>query len=731
MIKIHIILIQILISLFIFSCSSEKNKTLECPKINIIADFPKDAQIYLLTDFNNWTLTNPMEYKNSRWEISLNLDSGNYGYLFYSKKDKKQYFDKKNQLTIYKDGIKSSRLIVENCKYPKLELKNIKIDKDSYSFEVNYSALNDISLKNSKIYLNGHITTNFLYKNKKFYINNKNIKTGKYSYLFKIKDKSGLASKSLFVPIWIENKEFTWKDAIIYQIMTDRFKNGNPNNDAPIPNIDKKANWQGGDYAGIIQKLDDNYFTNLGINTIWISSPILNTSKAGKGMGGDTRYYAPYHSYWPIATGYTDFQHLDDINSPLETHFGTKAELTELINKAHNKNIRVLFDVIPNHVHTDSYMWKNYNSQNWFHLDKNGDPYICGWEQPITCWFNRYLADINHKNIDASMFVINHLIWLAKEYNIDGFRIDAVRLMIPEFTETLNYYIKQELETTNIKFYTIGENFTSEVENDIAFDIIGEYLGENRLTGLFNFPLFHELSRTFFLQNETLTDFETFLRQNITKFQDSYYENAIMGNFLGNHDLARAISVANGDFTINQTNGGQLANERVWQNEVVTPTNPITYKKLTMAQTILFTLPDIPIIYQGDEFGMPGANDPDNRRMMYFNDKLSNLQASTLTKFKKITKLRNEHHSAKSKNFKTLFLSDNTWAYYKKTDDDFIIVIVNKGGDINITLQLNSLNLDNNTYLFNIFNGSQYLINNNQVKLIIKQMESIILIKKQ
>ncbi len=727
-VNMNILLIQVLISLFILSCSSEKNEIFECPKINITANFPKNAQIYLLADFNNWTLTSPMEYKNFQWETSLSLPPGNYGYLFYSKKDKKRYFDKNNQLTIYKDDIKSSKLTVEDCKYPHLKLKRFQKDKNSYSFTVEYSGINSIDLKNSKIYLNDKITNDFLYKDKKFHINKKNIKKGKYTYLFKIRDKLGLASKSLFIPIWIENKEFSWKDAIIYQIMTDRFKNGNLNNDAPILNIDKKANWQGGDYTGIIQKLNDNYFTNLGINTIWLSSPILNTSKAGKGMGNDNRYYAPYHSYWPIATGYTDFQHLDNINSPLEPHFGTKTELTELINKAHSKNIRVLFDVIPNHVHTDSYMWQNYNAQNWFHLDKNQNPYICGWEQPIVCWFNRYLADINHKNNDATMFVINHLIWLAKEYNVDGFRIDAVRLMIPEFTENFNYYIKKELETTGIKFYTIGENFTSEVENDIAFDIIGEYLGENKLTGLFNFPLFHELSRTFLLQNESFIEFEEFLIKNITKFQNKYYKDAIMGNFIGNHDLARAISIANNDFTPNQTNGGSLANERVWRNEVTTPDNITAFKKLTMTQTLLFTLPDIPVIYQGDEFGLPGANDPDNRRMMIFAPDLTELQTNTLQKFKKLTNLRNKHNSTKSKNFTTLFLTENTWAYYKKDEEDFIIVIVNTGEDIDIELQLDNLNLDNNTYLFNIFNGNSYLVENNQIKLRIKQMESIVLI---
>ena len=717
-----------------YSCDTEKERINDCANINFSFEANSDEEMYLIGDFNNWQLNKPMsyDYNSKSWKTSRVLTQGNHAYLFHSKKNKKQFFDPNNPLTMYANGIKNSRLVVENCSHPKLNVKSLKINpsNSAYDLEVEYKGIKAIDLKESRIYLNGELTKDFSYKNNRFYFSKSGLSEGKYTYLLKVRDKSGFAAKSLFVPIWLENKKFAWKNASIYQIFTDRFKNGDTSNDNPVPDVHKKANWQGGDYAGIIQKIDDNYFTDLGINTIWISSPILNTKKAGKGMGGDTRYYSAYHSYWPVATGYNDYRKLD-YDSPLEDHFGTDKELKSLVNKAHKKGIRVLFDVIPNHAHTDSYIWQNYNNNAWFHLQEDGSPYICGWEMPIICWFNRYLADIDHKNVEASMFVIEHLLWLAKEYNIDGFRIDAVRLMITEFTETLNYYIKEELETTGIQFYTIGENFTSEMESELAFDVIGEYLGENRLIGLFNFPLFHEISRTFFLQNETLIEFENFLQKNIDKFQKDYYEDAIMGNFLGNHDLARAISVANMDFDENETNGGHLANTRVWSNEVVVPINPLSYKKLTMAQTIMLSLADIPIIYQGDEFGFPGANDPDNRRMMTFDSELSDLQKDTLEKFKKILKTRNNHSSAKVREFTTLVLNKDLWAYYKKDklNNNYMIVIVNRGENSDITLPLNDLNIENNTSLLNIFNNNTYEVKNNQIKLSIKQMETIILIK--
>ena len=83
----------------------------------------------------------------------------------------------------------------------------------------------------------------------------------------------------------ILNEQFkNWGDAIIYSIMIDRFNDGDATNNNPVehPELSFKANYQGGDLKGIIDKLEDGYFDSLGVNTFWISPIVDNTNNAYK-----------------------------------------------------------------------------------------------------------------------------------------------------------------------------------------------------------------------------------------------------------------------------------------------------------------------------------------------------------------------------------------------------------------------------------------------------------------
>ncbi len=716
------IMFLLLIIFMFISCDENKQTELKCSGVIVKTKARADDDIYIRGSFNGWQLSTPMIYKDGEWSIELFLPPDDYGYQFYSKTNDKWFMDDKNPLTIYINNAVSSRLIVENCKYPSLELVNRPIiNNKSYSFQIKFNkgVLNsDIDLSKSNITLNGEkINVNYDETSNIISVSNTVIENGKYSYLFKIKDKNNFAAKTLFVPIWIEDIAFKWEDSFIYQIMTDRFLNGDLNNDNPIADVDVKANWQGGDFKGIIQKIDDNYFTDLGINAIWISSPLRNTQNKGKGMGGDPRYYAAYHSYWPITTGWNDFIQFKQFDSPIEPHFGTSDELKELVEKAHKKGIRVLFDFVPNHVHTESDLWKNYQNLDWFN-----PLYVCGWEKPIECWFTEYLADFNHKNIDAMNTLINHLIWLIQEYNIDGLRLDAIRLMVLDFTSTLKTFIQREIITTGIPFYMVGETFTA----DNGWDEIGYYLGEDKLDGQFDFPLFHHTARTFYLNNETFTSFNDFLIENDSRYQEDYYEKALMSNFLGNHDLCRALSLANGDFD-GSSQGGALAHQKVWENSPIIPENEEPFKRLRLAQTFLFSVKGIPTIYQGDEFGMPGANDPDNRRMMTFNNTLTTFQQKTLEHVQKLGNFRKEHKALRYGERINLFIESDFWVFAMKYQDDIVIFAFNKSS-VAVTKEINltQLNLSKNS-LINLFDGSIINLNNNKITITVNSFESVVL----
>ena len=130
---------------------------------------------------------------------------------------------------------------------------------------------------------------------------------------------------------------FVWESANVYFLLTDRFLNGNPNNDNLIKRdkpTAKLRGFEGGDIRGIIQKLDEGYFTNLGINAIWMT-PIVEQIHGSVDEGTGNTY--GFHGYWT-----KDWTALDP-------SYGTRQDLKELVDKAHAKGIRIMLDAVINH----------------------------------------------------------------------------------------------------------------------------------------------------------------------------------------------------------------------------------------------------------------------------------------------------------------------------------------------------------------------------------------------
>ena len=130
---------------------------------------------------------------------------------------------------------------------------------------------------------------------------------------------------------------FVWEGANLYFLLVDRFKNGNPTKTTYFNRTKTPAKlrgFEGGNIKGIIQKIDDNYFTNLGINVIWLT-PIVEQIHDGVDEGTGLSY--GFHGYWT-----RDWTALDP-------NFGTKADLAKLVEKAHAKGIRIMLDAVINH----------------------------------------------------------------------------------------------------------------------------------------------------------------------------------------------------------------------------------------------------------------------------------------------------------------------------------------------------------------------------------------------
>ncbi len=450
--------------------------------------------------------------------------------------------------------------------------------------------------------------------------------------------------------------DFDWRDAVIYFVFVDRFLNGDPSNDGGV-GVPSETEWQGGDWAGVTQKIEEGYFEDLGVNVLWLSVPMDNTDAVG--LGTDGRDYSAYHAYWPT-----------DLNAT-EEHFGTMAELQQLIDTAHEHGLKVLFDYAMNHVHADSPVYTE--NPQWFWPNDNGAGGDCvcgsgcGWDgaDGRRCWFTDYLPDFDFTNEAARDFsVSNALQWIA-DTGVDGFRLDAVKHIEDAWLLDLRERVTAEVEPeTGEHFYMVGETFTGNV------DTIAYYVNADMLDGQFDFPLRMEMARTVLMRQGSMTDLASFLDAN-----DGRYGAGIMSTFIGNHDIPRCIHLAeDAPLWDDPWAGGK---DRAWENKPGTPTARSAFERLGNAFTILMTTPGAPLVYYGDEIGLGGAGDPDNRRFMQW-DGYSNGQQFLFDHIAALTQLRDDHPATRRGVRQTLASTADTLTYSMTFGGDELFVVLNR-----------------------------------------------------
>jgi glycosidase len=452
---------------------------------------------------------------------------------------------------------------------------------------------------------------------------------------------------------------FDWRDAVLYFVFVDRFLDGNAaNNGNATPNVQKPADYQGGDWAGVTQKIQSGYFTDLGVNVLWLSVPMDNTESSGQGSDG--HQYSAYHGYWP--------KNLDKT----EEHFGSQNELKALVDAAHKANIKVVLDYAMNHVHISSPVYAQHNDWFW-PLDINGQSCVCGspacaWDGPNAkrCWFTDYLPDFNFTNATARSFSVDNAISWVKNTGIDGFRLDAVKHIEDQWLLDLRARVTAEIEPASMEhFWMVGETFTGDR------NLIKSYVDPiNKLDGQFDFPMRVNLAKNVLMRYGTMQDLEGFLASN-----EGYYGSGIMSTFIGNHDIPRSIHFA--EDTPMWNNEWADGKDRAWSNQPNLPGNKAPFERLGNAFAILMTSVGVPLIYYGDEFGMAGAGDPDNRRMMQWSN-YSAGQSALAAEVKKLTAIRAAHASLRRGKRTPLGATADTLAYQMAYQGDVVTVVVNR-----------------------------------------------------
>jgi cyclomaltodextrinase len=458
----------------------------------------------------------------------------------------------------------------------------------------------------------------------------------------------------------------TLNDNIIYCMMIDRFYDGDKSNDKPIvhDSLFAPANYEGGDLQGIIDKLDEGYFDKLGVNAFWISPIVDNPNDSYRENPPPHRWYTGYHGYWPI------------LSTKVEEHFGDMKLAKELVDKAHKKDIKIFLDYVAHHVHQEHWMWKDH--RDWFgtfHLP-NGKLNLRLWDEyRLTTWFEPYLPTFDYvDSYEALEFMTDNAAWWIKVTGADGFRHDAVKHVPNEFWRMLTKKLKMEIEVPEHKtLYQIGETFG-------GIDLIASYVNNGQLNAQFNFNLYDVAIPTFI---DAKASFKL-LDYQMQKSFDVFGNNNLMGNIMDSHDKIRYMAYADGDLQINDGRASEIA----WTDPPKVH-NPSSYDKLKLYLSYLLTIPGIPIIYYGDEIGMTGAADPDNRRMMRFDNQLNEYEKQTLEDVSKLIHIRKDHSALRYGDFLTLQADENLYAYLRSDMNERILTIVNKNSEpINVDLNL-------------------------------------------
>ncbi|MDR9417342.1 alpha-amylase family glycosyl hydrolase [Gracilimonas sp.] len=444
----------------------------------------------------------------------------------------------------------------------------------------------------------------------------------------------------------------TWN---MYFVLIDRFKDGNPSNTKKVddPDIHPKSNYYGGDFAGITQKIQDGYFEEMGVNTLWLS-PITLNPEGAYGLwdkGGVTTKFSGYHGYWPISS------------SKLDYRFGTEEEFRELLDVAHQNEMSVILDYVANHVHEEHLVYQN--NPDWatdLYLP-DGTLNTEKWDEyRLTTWFDTFMPTLDFSRPEVIETMTDSALYWVKEFDLDGFRHDATKHIQLEFWRTLTRKIKDSVTIpTGKRVFQIGETYGSR-------ELIASYINSGMLDSQFDFNMYDTGLNTFGQGNS----FEGFKTQLQESFNYYGYHN-LMGYISGNHDKTRFITLTSGEVAWDED--GKLAG---WTREIEYP-QAFAYDRLSMFHAFNQTIPGIPVTYQGDEYGQPGANDPDNRRWMEFDEsELTENEISNRNIYKKLTDLRTSELPLLYGDFKFHTVTENTLSYSRAYFENQVITVFNK-----------------------------------------------------
>jgi len=449
---------------------------------------------------------------------------------------------------------------------------------------------------------------------------------------------------------------------VMYLIMPDRFANGDPTNDEPTgspgsQDRSKPRAYHGGDLLGIQNHLP--YLKDLGVNTLWLTPIVKNGATEG------------YHGY-----GAVDLYAVDP-------HLGALKDYQNLVAAAHKQGMKIVFDVVPNHVGPKHPWVSNPPLPDWFHgtgqhhtdsfsplkgsfYGKAGgqgvgndlfesliDPHVSvGMKRNLTeGWFLGILPDMNTENPLVEQYLLQNSIWWAEISGLDGYRVDTFPYVGRKFWANWHTGLRRLYPFLT----TIGEVFHPDPSVTSFFaGGVRRYDGiDSGLSTVFDFPMF------FTLRDVLLRGAPTGRIADVLRHDSSYPRPEVLVPFFANHDVPRFASAE----------GSSPA-------------------KLKLAFGLTLALRGIPEIYYGDEIGMPGGGDPDNRRdfpggwIGDANDAFTESgrtrgQQEIFSYVQSLLKLRRQHPALRTGQLWHLASDESSYVFARESEEERVVVAFN------------------------------------------------------
>ncbi len=550
-------------------------------------------------------------------------------------------------------------------------------------------------------------------------------------------------SQTTNVPDWIA-------DAVFYQIFPERFRNGDLTNDPTRESLEIPSNapakweitrwtaawysrsaWErelgadfyqngvfdrryGGDLQGILDQLD--YLKELGINAIYLN-PVFYARSLHKYDGNSFHHIDPY--FGPDPAG--DLKLISEESADPTTWNWTAADklFLELIKQAHARDIRLVIDGVFNHTGRDFFAFRDIRERqqasrytDWYVIKSFDDPETEGNEFAYQCWWNvQTLPEFANTPDDqdlatgpkAYVFAITSR-WMDPDGDgdpqdgIDGWRLDVANELPDKFWVDWHSLVRR----INPEAYTVAENW-----EDAA-----EYIRRCQFSSTMNYYGFAIPTKGFLIDGAiSATDFAALLQQRHEAH--SPRNRLALLNLIDSHDTDRVASMivnarpqqyaqpARFDYDV-----GERVSPRSDEDYLIVEPNLVQRRIQRLVALFQFTYVGVPMIYYGTESGMWGADDPDDRKPMLWDDLDYDDESvdshgmelpANIVKFDRglhdyygaLAALRNRHPALRRGTLQILATTDadKSIVFKRQYEKDTLLVVLNRSGqELSITL---------------------------------------------